>query len=305
MRAQKLSKLISIIGPTASGKTSLAIKLATDWLAQGRKVSVISLDTRQIYRELPVLTMAEKKRWQPLLKKYPGNFRLFYLATLTLKDSWSLGELLSDLAKQKFASEEIVILLGGNALYHQRFLADNQLTQIPPNDNIRAAAEALSLAELTSWVQIVCPQIYQQLNHSERANHRRLTRRLEIYLYQKTHPPIKSQPLFKVDKQEFILPQYELATLKSKIEQRVLERFRDALAEVIAVDKHYQDKLRQSFFASKLPLGFQQLLAYHRGEISKQECVERWFLQEWHYAKRQITFLKKLAKLYDLTIIPT
>lgn len=305
MRAQKLSRLISIIGPTASGKTSLAIKLTTEFLNQNKKVSVISLDTRQIYRELPVLTMAEKKRWQPLLKKYPQNLRLFYLETLTLKDSWSLGELLNDLAKQKFCSEEIVILLGGNTLYHQHFLANNQLTQIPPNDNIRAAAEALSLPALTAWFNTVCPQIYQQLNQSERANHRRLTRRLEIYLYQKTHPPLKSQPLFEVDKQEFILPQYELMALKNKIKQRILERFQDALSEIISVDKHYQDKLKQLFFANKLPLGFQQLLAYHRGEISKQVCVEQWFLQEWHYAKRQITFLKKLAKLYDLEIIPT
>lgn len=305
MSAQKLSRLISILGPTASGKTSLAISLAEEFLTQGKKVSVISLDTRQIYRELPVLTMAEKKRWKKILQAYQHTFRLFYLETLTLKDSWSLGELLADLAQQKFSSTEVVLLLGGNALYHQRFLANNQFTQIPPNDNIRAAAQALTLKELTIWLQTVCPQVYQQLNQSERANHRRLTRHLEICLYQKIHLPLKTQPLFKVTKQEFIMPSFEIEQLKIKIKQRIIERFIPALKEVINVNKRYQAQLKQPFFTNKLPLGFWELLAYYQGEINREECLQKWYLQEWHYAKRQLTFLKKLAKIYDLVIMPT
>ena len=62
----KPDQLLSIAGPTGTGKTDLAATLATAWLQAGRGVSVISLDSRQVYAEFPQLRVADLPIWAKL-----------------------------------------------------------------------------------------------------------------------------------------------------------------------------------------------------------------------------------------------
>ena len=305
MNAPKLSKLLSIVGPTGSGKTKLAVKLAEEYCCDDKKVSVISLDSRQIYADLAILSGADTTDWYLLRQNFPDNLRLFYLADQPLQVEWSLGALLKDLGNQQFFSQEVVILLGGNGLYHQRLVQNNQFATIPPNHNLRLVATSMNTSELAAWLKRVDSHKFAQLNHSDQANKRRLQRHLEISLYQKIYPPIIQKSLFAPIKQEFIMPSYNQETLEQKIYQRIENRFTQALQEVIQVKCKYPQLVTEKNFCSRMPLGFAQLLALAQNQISRQECLLTWKQKEWQYAKKQFTYLKKLQQLYELKIIPT
>lgn len=308
MSAPKLSRLISVVGPTASGKTAQAAKLAHQELAQGKRVSVISLDARQIYRELPILTGADVEVWQQLQANHQ-RLRVLYLACFDLPTEWSLGKLLADLSKQHWHQDEVVILLGGTLLYHERFLSGNNLTTIPPNDNIRYASENMSVDELGAWLKKINVEKWTSLNDSDRHNPRRLVRHLEISLHQQLYPPTTAEainPIFSTATQEFLIPDFNRNQLEEKIRRRVEERFEGgAIAEVQQVEKKYASQLTDKNFTQHLPLGFSEIQAYLRSELDEQAYQQLWALKEWQYAKRQLTYLKKLSLSHDLVITPT
>ncbi len=196
----KKKQLLSVVGPTASGKTDLAIKIIQKWQQEQKKVEVVSLDTRQIYKQLPILSGADLENYQALLstclmpaeiteteliKTESEQIRIFNLANRQIDEAWSMGQMLTQLQLILRVAEQNdrrVILVGGTILYHQRVLQANQLVQIPPNDNLRFAAEAMSVAQLQNWLKKIDEPTWLQLNESDRSNQRRLIRKIEIAL---------------------------------------------------------------------------------------------------------------------------
>ncbi len=290
-------KIISIVGPTASGKTALAIKVVQHFLDQGVGVDYASLDARQIYREFPVLSGAE-------VENLPrnNNFRYYNLLDKNIDEEFSLGlltRLVQEIVMQAEAADRQVLLVGGTLLYHQRVLENNDLTQVPPDDNVRFAAENMTVTEIQAWLQKVNQADFASLNESDRQNPRRLVRKLEIAIYQKIH----EEDLFQTESVEqkehvYLQPKFDLNDLPEKITQRVKERFANgALEEVKVIINKNAEVLSSKQWLSRMPLGFVEIARYLAGEISVSECQKLWALHEWQYAKRQMTFLKKL--LFD------
>ena len=290
-------KIISIVGPTASGKTALAIKIANHFLSQGKTVDYVSLDARQIYREFPVLSGAE-------VENLPrnNNFNYYNLLDKNIDEEFSLGlltQLVQTVVKRAETEERQVLLVGGTLLYHQRVLENNDLTQIPPDDNVRFAAENMTVAEIQAWLQKVNPTDFASLNDSDRQNPRRLVRKLEIAIFQKTQGEnLTKNELITTAEHVYLQPKFNLEDLPEKITRRVKERFANgAVEEVKAVISRNAEVLSSKQWLSRMPLGFTEIARYLAAEISAEECQELWALHEWQYAKRQMTFLKKL--LFD------
>lgn len=290
-------KIISIVGPTASGKSALAIKVAEHFLKQGRGVDYVSLDARQIYREFPVLSGAE-------VENLPrnNNFRYYNLLDKNIDEEFSLGllaRLVQEIVTQAEAANRQVLLVGGTLLYHQRVLENNDLTQVPPDDNVRFAAENMTVTEIQAWLQKVNQADFASLNESDRQNPRRLVRKLEIAIYQKTHgEDLLQTESAKQREHVYLQPKFNLDDLPEKITKRVQERFTNgALEEVKAVINKNAEVLSSKQWLSRMPLGFVEIARYLAAEITAAECQELWVLHEWQYAKRQMTFLKKL--LFD------
>jgi tRNA dimethylallyltransferase len=293
-------RIISVIGPTASGKTALAANLAQTHLRAGQTVLIFSLDSRQIYREFPILSGADLPLWQQLKIVYPKTLSIWGLADHQLATEFSLGVVLKQW--QKFVRcglPHLTLLLGGTLLYHEHLLAKNNLVHVPPNQPFRHIADKLSLQELQSWLQKLEPTTYKTLNQSDRANPRRLQRKIEIAMYRCHHPGaslIPDDQSLPEAKQEFLQPPYQISELKAAIIARVNERFQaGAVTEVRAVWRAHPDLAQNPALMSRLPLGFKEISAHLQGQLSKEECLGFWSLHEWQYAKRQLTYLKKLT----------
>ena len=121
-------------------------------------------------------------------------------------------------------------------------------------------------------------------------------RKLEIAIFQKTHGEIeqKNKPVEQIE-HVYLQPEFNLKDLPEKITQRVKTRFaKGALEEVRAVISKNAEVLSSKQWLSRMPLGFIELARYLAAEITAEQCQELWALHEWQYAKRQMTFLKKL-----------
>ena len=288
-------KILSVVGPTASGKTALASKLAQHFLDQGKKVDFVSLDTRQIYRALPILSGADLSE----LPQSP-DLQTYNLLTKEVDEEWSLGELVREtqmIIERASAQDRQVLLVGGTLLYHQRVCENNDLTQVPPDDNLRFAAENMTVTQLQDWLKKVDEKVFFSLNASDAANPRRLVRKLEIAIYKQVNgePTLVDENLPAANFHQYLQPQFDWQTLPAKIEQRVQQRFAaGALAEVEKVLRQHAEILSNKNWLSRLPLGFKEIAQYLAEEIDADQCQRLWSLHEWQYAKRQKTFLQKL-----------
>ncbi|MBQ6154452.1 PhoH family protein [bacterium] len=316
--------VVSVIGPTGSGKTELAVKLAQQWLAQGEQVAVISLDTRQCWRELPLLSVADAAGWEHLMQLFgKQNLQVYNLASVPLNSNWSFGTLLAAAREQLQTAQAAghrIITVGGALICQQRLLwQENDVTSVPPDDNVRFAAEAMNVEQLQSWLRRVDLATWEQMNHSDQCNPRRLVRKIEIALAKKMGIVDQKQEKIPVN-QVFLLPERAKKLEETKIAARVLQRWQDVAVrqEVIKVMAKFKDWASNEQLQSQLPLGFMQLaswLQYQKQEITpflatlwqnqaqelsfnaqqvEQLLLNDWQKKEWHYAKRQMTLLRQI-----------
>jgi tRNA dimethylallyltransferase len=301
MSDRELSSVIAIVGPTASGKTDLAVRIAGRALAQRRAVTVFSLDSRQIYRELPLISCADVQVWRQLQSEYAGKLRVCNLADKSLAQWWSVGQTLAEFAAeyQRLPTRGVMIAVGGSLMYQRQLWGENDATQIPPDDNVRFAAEKMTVEQLQEWLQRVDGVRWEQLNPSDQANPRRLIRKIEMAIYMKVYPEQMSRSSLVWGKVVMTQPRYRWEEIEVRIRQRVQQRWSEAVvAEVVRTQQQYPRLAHDKQWQARLPLWWREISKYVRGEIGVDEC-QRWCaLRDWQYAKRQRTWLKKLLSDY-------
>lgn len=301
-----MSQIISILGTTASGKTALAFKLAKLFLEKKlyQTIDIISADSRQVYRELTILTGADIPQdyiqvhdpnfQYPFFQDITKTIRLHGLSFLYGHDEWSLSHFV-DFAQKIIQTTKqnnsIVLLVGGTGLYHQQVLSGDPILNIKPNLKIREKAADKSIAELQAWLKKLAPDRIKLMNHSDLHNSRRLIRAIEVVTML---PNVKNQASSLNQTQTLqhlqIALTAHLSTLQEKIHNRVSKRFKKAIKEVSDLDYPTKNQIMTT-------LGVAELQAFLQGKIDQQTCLENWTLHEYQYAKRQITWIKKQAQI--------
>lgn len=293
-----MKPIISFVGPTAVGKTAASLVLAEAYLADGCSgVQIISADSRQVYQGLEVLTGADiPTGFEPATTPdfaYPFYQKdlvaLHGISVIAPTEEWSVvhfQELALPIISLSQERDQAVIIVGGTGLYHDHlFSADPQL-RVPPNPEIRNRAATLSIVELQDWLATVNPTWLAGLNNSDKNNPRRLIRALEISLQQPSQPETPEVPTAA---HQYIGLSAPLETIQARIDQRVEDRFVEAVAEVAALQEQY-DQLAQPV---RTTMGFKELAAYASTEVDRAEVVTQWARREYQYAKRQFTWWNK------------
>lgn len=316
MKIDRLNNCISIVGPTATGKTERALEVAHQLINENKVagVDIISADSRQVYRGLEVLTGADvpagfmgsitpslSKSGLPYFTNSEGSIHIFGISMINPAEEWSLAHFVNfarEVMQWSWSNGRQPILVGGTGLYHKHLFSDDATPQIPQDQKFRKQSQIMSVEELRQKLNKIDVNRLDQLNESDRENPRRLIRAIEVAVwYQKyggssllqsgstESPVVWSQ----VDNQmEFVSS--SLKIIEERIEQRVQKRLTSgAIQEVRDLLKLNLPENSQVLTT----LGVPEISQYLEGSLSADDCQKLWSLHEFQYAKRQLTWWKK------------
>ena len=270
-------KLLIVLGPTAVGKTSYAIRLAKECGSP-----VISCDSRQIYKEMSIGTAVPSKEELAEVKHYfiqCRSVRDYYTAGLYELDATALVE-------ELFKTHDTLVMCGGSGLYIEAFC--NGLDDFPPADpELRASLmdrlEKDGLDALRFDLKVLDPESYEAIDI---ANPQRVVRALEVTIgtgrkfssYKSGTP--KERP-FEMEKIGLSMPR---EALNSRINARV-----DRMAEAGLVEE-VRGLLPMRELTALRTVGYREIFAYLDGKCTLQEALDAVKLDTRHYAKKQMTW---------------
>lgn len=272
--------LISIVGPTAIGKTALSIKIA-----QSFNTEILSADSRQFYKEIPIGTAAPSNEE---LAAAPHHF----IHNKSIEEEYSVGDYERDATKkleELFKKHEILILVGGSGLYIKSLIEG--LDSFPEIDeqirmqlNTRLKSEGLE--PLQKELKLLDPEYYNKIDHN---NPHRLIRALEVCIGSgKTFSSFlnKSKPIrnFKTISIGLTAPREEIY---ERINHRVDLMMKDGLLEE-AKNLHPKSELN-----ALNTVGYKELFSFLDGDIDFETAVEEIKKNSRRYSKRQLTWFRK------------
>ena len=282
--ASKAKKLIVVCGPTAAGKTSVAIALAKAF-----RTEVISADSRQVYRELPIGTA------QPTaaeLAEVPHHF----IASRSIQEDYSAGMYADDalaLLQRLFAQHDVVVMCGGTGLYIKAVCEG--LDEVPPadptmRDALTAQWKAEGLDALLVRLQALDPIHYARM---DRQNPQRVIRALEVCLisgrsFSSFHTQLPQNRAFETIKLGIDVPKRQLdARIASRTDSMMAAGW---LNEARAV-------LPYRHVNALNTVGYKELFDYLDGKTTLSEAVGLIKLHTAQFAKRQLTWFRKDASV--------
>lgn len=298
---------MSIVGPTAVGKTSFALEVAHVLLAEQifEHIRLVSADSRQVYRGLEITSGADVPETffqvsdeieGTHFENKQGTLSLWGISMIEPSADWSVAHFQRFVSRLMAADSPKVatIIVGGTGLYHSQLIQTDPVLHIPPNDQVREQAEQSTLSELQEWLARINQDKWLELNNSDRHNPRRLVRAIEIALAQ-TADSHQTEPVHALPSPLVTIGLDDAFThIEARIKQRVVERFAaGAAAEV--------EKLQDQALPSTAPIfsatGVKVLLGFNRGEVDMNTVIDTWARQERQYAKRQLTWYQKQATI--------
>jgi tRNA dimethylallyltransferase len=281
MNSQAKPKIIAIVGPTASGKTTLSISLAKKYHGE-----IISADSRQIYRDMDIgtaksrISEREKIPHHLLDIKYPNEE---YTVADYKRDAIAAIE-------DILCREKLPILVGGTGLYIDAVIDNLDIPKIKADPELRATIEK-DIAEhgLVAVFKKLVDRDPEAAYVVDPKNPRRVVRALEVAIL--TGEPFtaqrkKNEPLFDTLKIGIDLPS---EILHERIDLRIDLMLQDGLVtEVEYLVKKYGASCT-AFDA----IGYREIIDYLDGKISLEQATDIIKHNTWHYAKRQMTWFGK------------
>ncbi len=277
------SKIILIAGPTASGKSNFAIKIAN-------KISgeIINADSMQIYKELKILTARPNKKNQKKIRHYLYGFQ-------SVKRNFSTGtwlKLVIKKIKEIQKRKKVPIVVGGTGLYF-RALTEG-LVKIPTiplkiRNDVRSLQEKIGQKKFYERLIKIDPLVKNKINYNDvqrsiRAFEiKKFTKKSMIKWFSKTKTFFDKNIFLK------IYLDFPRAKLIDRINQRVDMMFKNgAISEVIKFNKL---KVKKQNSSNKV-IGIQEITRYLNGELSLNEAKEQICIKTRQYAKRQTTWAR-------------
>ncbi len=281
---ETLKPIISIIGPTNTGKTSLAIELS-----QKLDAEIISVDSVQIYKHANI---GSNKLSPNNLRDYPHHLIDFLEPT----DSYSVGNFRNDILKiisSLDKKNKSAILVGGSMMYfHSLF---NGISELPKNDpkvrkKLDEEQKKLGLKHLFNKLQKIDKESAKNIHANDQ---QRIKRSLEIYMLSgKTHTELKKNSLNSFLNRDFlnfaIVPE-DKKLFKKNLKERFLKMLDEGLIEET---KYLIDNFSKNIKVLG-SVGYKQIVDHLDGKISKEEMIEKATNANYQLSKRQITWLKK------------
>ena len=289
-----MPKLVVILGPTGVGKTEKSLELAEQW-----GCPIVSADSRQIYRDLPIGTAAPSAEEQARVKHY-------FIGTKDLHETYNAGQYARDcntLLAELFQKHERVLMVGGSMMYIDAVCKGlDDIPDIPAElrEQVRNQYQEKGLEWLQTEVERLDPIYWQEV---DKQNPQRLMHCIEVTL-------ASGQPYSNFRKGgrtaqergfdvEYIMIErpreelYERINLRvhKMIEQGLLNEAQRAFDKLGLLNNNPLDE--STIPNSVNTVGYKELLKYFRGEWTLERAIEMIQQNSRHYAKRQMTWWRR------------
>ncbi len=289
------SKLIVILGQTASGKTDLSIKLALRLRSgQAKKmVEIISADSRQVYKGLDIgsgkITKKEMHRIPHHLLDVANPKRKFTVA--------QYQKLARQAIKKIHKKGSLPFLVGGTGFYIQSVVDGLVIPEVKPNWKLRKQLEKKTTEELFLMLKKLDPARAKTIDPK---NPRRLIRALEII--KTTRQPIPKLLQHSAEYENNILQigiKKSPAELKKLIHKRLQKRIKGIIKEVSSLRGHSRGNPGLSWKRlEELGLEYRFVAQYVQGKITHQETLNKIQKETEQFAKRQMTWFKRDPRIH-------
>jgi tRNA dimethylallyltransferase len=277
-------KIVGIVGPTATGKSDLAVEIALHF--QGE---VVSADSRQVYKGLDIgtgkITLAEMKGVPHHMLDVLHPYQKYSVAQFQEEALQSI--------KYIFSKKHLPILVGGTGFYIQAVVDSITLPEVPPDKELRNRLQGESAKSLSKILHSLDPERAKTI---DKKNPVRLIRAIEIATYLGKVPPLQTR---RTNTTQFETLQIGLDLpdnrLRHKIEVRLEERMQNGMIEEV------EGLLRKGVKFDRLHelgLEYRYIALYLQGTLSKEEMTETLQTKIWQYARRQRTWFKRDTRIH-------
>ena len=281
-----MQRMITILGPTASGKTPVAARLAAEIGGE-----IISADSRQVYRRMDIGTGKD-------LADYVVDGKLIPYHLIDIREpgtKYNLFEYQQDFfdAYQDIRSRGVVpILCGGTGLYIEAVLKGYKLSPVPQNQELRDSLEGKSLEELTQMLTELKAKTGSNMHNTTDVDScQRAIRAIEIESYNLQHPlpkrelpPVESV-IIGIDIDRELRREKVTRRLKARLEEGMVDEVKALLAEGIPADDLIYYGLEYKFVTE-----------YLVGQTSYDEMFTRLEIAIHQFAKRQMTWFRGMER---------
>ena len=286
----RLSKIILISGPTASGKSNFAVKIA-------KKINgeIINADSMQVYKQLKILTARPKKKEQKNIKHH--MYGVISLSRIFSTGQWLKAAIkkIKEVKKRK----KIPIVVGGTGLYFQSLI--NGLVKIPEipikfRNKIRLTQKKIGQKKFYKQLLKIDPKIKNKFDPNDI---QRTIRAFEIKSYTKISMYEwikKTKPEFKDDEFLKLYVDFKREELIKRISLRATKMIEDGAIK--EVKKFIKLKIKKDLSVNRV-IGIDELTQYLVGKINLDQAKELITIKTRQYAKRQATWARSRMTYWE------
>ena len=280
-------KVIVIVGPTASGKTSASIKLAK--LINGE---IISADSMQVYKEMTIGTAKPTTQEQEGIPHY-------LIDVVSPEETFNVTkykEIAEKAIEEVLSKDKTPIIVGGTGLYVSTLINGIEFAEVGEDLEYREEMTKMAEEKGAQYIHDMLRKVDPDAADAIEVNNiRRVIRALEIYKLTgktKTFLDKESRKEVKYDYKVYGIetPREELY---NRINVRVDKMFEAGLLEEV---RSVNEKYKISSTAIQ-GLGYKEVIEYIEGKVSYEEMVEKLKMETRRYAKRQLTWFRREEKI--------
>ena len=271
--------LVFVVGPTAIGKTSTAIDLATHFSTE-----IISCDSRQFYKEMNIGTAKPSPNEIKKIKHH-------LVGNISVKNNYNISEFINDsdvILKSILDEKDIAILVGGSGLYIESLIFG--IDQVPEvnidlRNKLNNDLKNNGIKFIQDWLRKLDPEVLDKIDSK---NPRRVIRALEICIASKKK---YSQIINKTKKK----PKYDFLCIgldcnRKELYEIINKRVDNMILNGLVDEVKSLYKFRESNALNTI--GYKEIFEYLEGKDSLENCIEKIKVNSRRYAKRQLTWFR-------------
>ena len=276
-------KIICVVGATASGKTALAVELA-----KALDGEIISADSMQIYKGMPIATAVATEREKQGIPHYLTE-------ELDVSEEFSVAEFVSrakPLIEDIVSRSKIPIIAGGTGLFIDSLVKNIAFSDVKADEKVRERLEQKDTDELYEMLLSVDEKAAADIH---RNNRKRVIRALELYYSGISKTEQNQNSLLEESPYDalYIGVGYDN---REKLYERINRRV-DIMAQN-GLENEARENLSLTGKTARQAIGHKELKPYFDGEITLEEAVDNLKKETRHYAKRQLTWFRRNKSIF-------